>query len=244
MSSTAALAARNDAVARPQGRRPARAPDGLSAGQRRLVIGGIAVAHVAALWAVMQVPAVREAVQGAAPVFVHLLAAEPEPVPTPPVPTPRPTPVPVVKTPPKPVIAAPAPSPAPAAFEVPQPPPAPPVTAAAPQAVEAPPAPPPPPAPPAPRLVPASALQYLSAPPPEYPRMSRRQNEAGTVLLRVQIDTRGLPVSVQMQRSSGHPRLDEAAIDAVKRWRFKPHTENGQPLTSLADIPVIFELEK
>ncbi|MBX3622395.1 MAG: hypothetical protein KF891_20715, partial [Rhizobacter sp.] len=72
MSSTHAIADRAAAVAR--GRRPARGADGLSAAQRRAVVGVIALGHVAALWAVMQVPAVREAVHEAAPMFVELLA--------------------------------------------------------------------------------------------------------------------------------------------------------------------------
>lgn len=148
----------------------------------------------------------------------------------------------MTKAPPPVVIAAPAAAPAPAAFEVAPPPevpapPAPPVPA--PQVAEAPPAPPAPP-----KMIPASALQYLEAAPPEYPRASRRLNETGNVLLRVYIDERGLPASVQISRSSGFARLDEAALAAVKKWRFKPYAENGQPMAGWAVIPVIFELEK
>jgi len=215
-------------------RRLAPVADGLSTAQRRGVIGAIAVAHVGAIWAVLQVPAVREAVMEAAPMFVELLAPPAPPVPPPPV-------LPAIKAPPPVVIAAPAAAPAPAAFEVaPAPegpvPPAPPVPV---QQVEAPPAPPAPP-----KMIPASALQYLEAAPPEYPRVSRRLNEAGTVMLRLYIDERGLPATVQVNRSSGSSRLDEAALAAVKKWRFKPYAENGQPMAGWAVIPVIFELEK
>jgi len=217
-------------------RRPAPAPDGLSTAQRRGVISVIAVAHVGAIWAVLQVPAVREAVMEAAPMFVELLAP-----PTPPAPHPPPPVQPVVKAPPPVVIAAPAAAPSPAAFEVAPPPevpppPAPPVQV---QPVEAPPAPPAPP-----KMIPASALQYLEANPPEYPRASKRLNESGTVMLRLYIDERGLPATVQISRSSGSSRLDDAALAAVKKWRFKPYTENGQPMAGWAVIPVIFELEK
>jgi protein TonB len=218
-------------------RRPGCAADGLSNGQRRAVVGVIAFVHVAAIWAVLQVPAVRLAVMEAAPVFVELLA--PPAPPAPPVAPPPPPVKTVTKAPPPVVIAAPAAAPAPAAFAVEPPQPEVAAPPAPPQVVEAPPAPPAPP-----KMIPASALQYLEAAPPEYPRTSRRLNEAGNVLLRVYIDERGLTASVQVSRSSGHARLDEAALAAVKKWRFKPYAENGQPMAGWAVIPVIFELEK
>jgi periplasmic protein TonB len=216
-------------------RGPAPGSDGLSTAQRRGVIGAIALVHVGAIWGVLQVPAVREAVMDAAPMFVELLAP-----PAPPAPPPPPV-VPVVKAPPPVVIAAPAAAPSPANFEVAPPPaepppPAPPVVV---QAVEAPPAPPAPP-----KMIPPSAVQYLEATPPEYPRTSRRLNEAGTATVRVYIDERGLPAIVQLSRSSGFARLDESALAAVKKWRFKPYSENGQPTAGYALIPVMFELEK
>ncbi len=215
---------------------PAPALNGLSNTLRRAVIGAIALAHVGAIWGVLQVPAVRQAVMVSAPVFVELLAA---PAPTAP---PQPPVQPVVKVPPPVVIATPAaaPSPSPAAFEVAPPREVPtplerPVTAT--QIVEA--APPPPP-----KTIPASAVQYLDAVPPEYPRTSRRLNEAGTVTLRIYIDERGLPATVQVSQSSGYSRLDESALAAVQKWRFKPYSENGQPTAGYAVIPVMFELEK
>lgn len=219
-------------------RRPARGADGLSPAQRRTVVGVIAFGHVAALWAVMQVPAVRQAVHEAAPMFVELLAP-----PAPPAPAPPPPP-PAVKAPPPRVLAAPpAHSPAPAPFEVPVVPPEPVVALpAAPVVAEAPPAPPVPPPPP--RMIPASAIQYLGETPLDFPRMSRRLNESGTVTLRVYIDERGVPANVLVAKHSGFPRLDEAAVSSVRRWRFKPYTENGQALAGWALIPVIFELEK
>ncbi len=222
--------------------RPAPAHDGLTPNQRRGVVAAIALAHVGAVWGVLQVPAVREAVIESAPMFVELLAPPAPPAPPPPPPPPA-APPPPIKAPPPPVIAAPpAPSPAPPVFEVEAPPPEPappappPVVVQAP--VEAPPAPPPPP-----RMLPAAAVQYLSTP-LDYPRTSRRLQEAGTVLLRVYIDERGLPATVQLSRSSGFPRLDDAAIASVKKWRFKPYSENGVPMAGYAVIPVVFELER
>ncbi|HET7793132.1 MAG TPA: energy transducer TonB [Rhizobacter sp.] len=218
-------------------RRPASASDGLSTGQRRGVIGAIALAHVGAIWAILQVPAVREAVMDAAPVFVELLAP-----PAPPAQPPAPPP-PAIKAPPPVVMAAPPVPHAPvAAFETAPPPevPSPPAPV---QAVEAPPAPPAPMPAAAPKMIPAADVQYLETP-LEYPRTSRRLQEAGTVTLRVYIDERGHVASVQVSKSSGFSRLDDAALTSVKKWRFKPYVVNGQPMAGYAVIPVMFELEK
>jgi protein TonB len=217
--------------------------DLLSPNQRRLMVVAILAAHVAGLCGLMQLGAVREAMREAAPMFVDLIAPPAPPTPpAPPPPQPQPQPQPIVKKLPPPVIAA-APSPAPATFVVPAPPPEP-VEASppAPVAVVAPPAPPAPP--PAPRILPASAVQYLETPPPEYPRLSRRNNEAGRVIVRVFIDQGGVPRQVQLGKSSGFERLDDSALAAVLKFRFRPPTENGQPISGWANVPVDFALEK
>ncbi len=215
--------------------------DALLPNQRRAMVVAILAAHVAGVYGLMQVGAVRDAVREAAPMFVDWVA--PPAPPTPPAlpPPPKPQIVPK-KLPPTPVIAA-APSPAPAAFVVPAPPPEP-------AAVEtpAPPAPvvaaPAPLAPPPPKIIPASAVQYLEPPLLEYPRLSRRNNESGRVLVRVYIDTAGLPRTVQVSQSSGFARLDDAAVSAVQKARFKPYTENAQPVAGWVSIPLDFNLEK
>lgn len=222
--------------------------DEIPPAQRRVAVATILALHVAAAWGLLQVDAVRSAVVDAAPLFVELIAPPaperpPEP-PAPPLPplTPR-TPPPAV-----PVIAVAPRIEAQAAFVVPEPPPepAPPALPDPPMVVvvaaPAPPAPPPPPA--APRELPASAIQYLEPPEPVYPRASRRLGEAGLVVVRVFVGTDGLPKQLQVLQSSGFVRLDEAALDGVRRARFKPPTENGQPTAGWARIPIPFELEK
>lgn len=216
--------------------------DGLSATSRRVVVSGVVAAHVVGAWALLQVSAVREAVLVAAPMFVSLIALPAPPAPTvPPVPMPPPAPQPVRTLQLAPPLIAAAPGPAPAAFVVP---------AAPLQAVEAP-APPVPvmvvaaPAPPAPvppsRRIPASAVQYLEPPVLVYPRLSERNGERGRVMVRVFIDTLGLPQNVQVSQSSGFSRLDDAAVSAVRKARFKPYTENGQPAAGWAVVPADFE---
>ena len=212
--------------------------DSLSPAQRRLMTAAIVAAHAAGVWGLMQVSEVREAVLEAAPMFVNLIA--PPTPPAPPAPPPPPKPQPILKRPPPPapVIAA-APSPAPATYVAPAPPPEP-VPAPAPAepvaAAEA----PAPPAPP-PKIIPASGVQSLVPPELVYPRLSERNGERGRVLVRVWIDTAGLPQNVQVARSSGFTRLDEAAIAAVRKARFKPYTENGVPTAGWAIVPANFE---
>jgi len=206
------------------------------------MIGAILAAHAAGIWGLLQIREVRDRIADVAPMFVSLIAP-----PEPPKPVLPPPPPPVLQPKPKrppPVVIAAAPSPAPAPFVVPAPPPDVP-----PPPVPPPPAPvaaPQPPAPaPAPKIIPASAVQYLGDPPmPEYPRLSIRAGETGRVMLRIYIDEAGLPRTVQVGRSSGHARLDEAGAVAMKKARFKPYTENGQAVAGWAFVPLDFALEK
>ncbi|MBC7955188.1 MAG: energy transducer TonB, partial [Cytophagales bacterium] len=108
--------------------------------------------------------------------------------------------------------------------------------------IVAPPAPPAPPPPP--KIIPASEVQYLVKPAPEYPRLSVRAGESGQVMVTVYIDEAGFPRTVQVLQSSGHVRLDESAVAAVKQARFKPYTQNGVPTAGWARIPIPFELER
>jgi protein TonB len=62
------------------------------------------------------------------------------------------------------------------------------------------------------------------------------------VILSVRVGADGRPESVTVSRSSGFPRLDNAAVEAVRRWRFKPAMLNGSPVSSTATVPHRFEL--
>jgi protein TonB len=85
---------------------------------------------------------------------------------------------------------------------------------------------------------------YLNNPAPGYPPLSRRLGEEGRVLLRVQVSADGKPVNVEMKRSSGFPRLDEAAIKAAAKWRFVPARQGDSALTSWVEVPIQFSLQK
>lgn len=93
-----------------------------------------------------------------------------------------------------------------------------------------------------PKTIPASAVEYIVSPKPVYPLYSRRAKETGVVMLRVLIDDQGLPAQIVIEKSSGFPRLDEAALTAMRSARFKPYRENGRALAAWAPAPVIFEL--
>ncbi|WP_395703703.1 energy transducer TonB [Aquabacterium sp.] len=227
---------------------PRRRDAGLAPAQQRLLVAGVVAAHVAAVWGLWQVREVREAVVEAVPMVFSIVQPA---APRPPAPNAPPKPVPPSpKLPPPspvPVIAA-EPSPAPATFVVPVQPVLQPALALAPPVAQAPSAPPAPPAPPAPAPVPrtisASEVQFLKTPVLQYPAASRRARETGRVVLRLFIDERGQPRQVQVNRSSGFPRLDDAAVAAIQQALFKPHTENAQPIGVWALVPIDFDLEK
>jgi protein TonB len=230
------------ALARQNLRLPADAAyDRLRPLQRRAMIGAIVAVHVAAIWALLQIREVREAVADVAPIFVSLVAPTTQPKITPP--PPLPTPPARRPYPPEPRLISAAPTAAPAPFVAlppePLPPEPAPVAVAAPVASVA-----PPPAPAPPRNLSASSVQYLEPLRVEYPRLSKRLGETGVVMLRIFIDEAGRVRDAQVIHTSGHPRLDDAAMAAVQRARFKPPSENGQAVSGYAQVPVDFQLEK
>lgn len=88
-------------------------------------------------------------------------------------------------------------------------------------------------------------LAYLSAPAPTYPRAALQRGLAGTVLLQVLVDVDGRPLEVTVARSSGYRELDDAArTQVLKRWRFQPALQGGQPVQALGLVPVEFSLKR
>lgn len=181
-----------------------------------------------------------------------------EPTPVPPVPEPPPraiseVPVPPAPPIPKPVVAAvpepqpvTVPQPPPVPREVPAPPPEPlPITVAEPVPQKITSAPAQSAQPPAEVAMTAEMLTaaYLSNPKPGYPNLSRRLREQGTVLLRVFVTVAGNPTKVELKSSSGFPRLDRAAHDAVQRWKFVPAKRGDQPVDAWVIVPIRFSLK-
>lgn len=83
---------------------------------------------------------------------------------------------------------------------------------------------------------------YASNPKPEYPAIAKSREWQGKVLLRVQVSTEGLSESVEVEKSSGHDMLDDAAMEAVKRWRFIPAKRGETAIASSVIVPINFSL--
>jgi protein TonB len=87
------------------------------------------------------------------------------------------------------------------------------------------------------------ALVCPSRTAPAYPAFSRRLGEMGTVVLRVELATDGRVDAARIVDSSGYPRLDAAALAAVRHWRCNPPERDGQPVRAIAMQPFQFNLE-
>lgn len=200
----------------------------------------ILLLHVAFFWA-LKSGLIHQAAQAVPKeIFASFITPEKAPEPTPAAPTPatpktvavvkknitppRPTPV-VNTTPSETAISVPTPAPQPPQHEEP--------------AAAAPPA--PPVAPPQPRTI-TSGVEYLQPPDVKYPAVSKRMGEEGKSVIRVLINEKGRAERVEVQKSSGSSRLDDAAKQAVMRALFKPYMEDGKPLPVFAIVPINFQL--
>jgi len=199
--------------------------------RHRLVAGGIALAHVLAIYGLLTAGPLRTPTEPELPLAVRLIA-ESQALPS------RHWQPPVVLTSP-PAIANPIPEVpvlesapmAPAAHAISLPAPTPVVAAAEHVASDS-----------TPRLI--SSVEYLRQPMPRYPPQSRKLREQGLVVLRVLIDERGAASRIEVESSSGHARLDLAAREAVARAAFRPYVEDGLPRRALVLIPIEFSLNR
>ncbi|MGY1424666.1 energy transducer TonB [Lysobacter sp. A289] len=80
----------------------------------------------------------------------------------------------------------------------------------------------------------------VDTPPPTYPPELACADVGGEVGLIMQITADGHISDVRVENGSGHTALDEAAVAAVKTWRFEPATSRGEPVESDLRVPVTF----
>jgi len=80
--------------------------------------------------------------------------------------------------------------------------------------------------------------------PPIYPETARRAGWEGRVTVRAEVSADGLPISVALEKSSGYGVLDQAALRAVKSWKFQPRTIGGVTMAGTVDVPVNFTLSR
>lgn len=78
--------------------------------------------------------------------------------------------------------------------------------------------------------------------PPEYPAASRRSGESGAVVLRFDVDADGRVIDNDVESTSGYPRLDQAAKNALALCRFTPGTVDGKPVRAVAHLQYVWTL--
>ncbi|NBV05944.1 MAG: energy transducer TonB [Proteobacteria bacterium] len=83
---------------------------------------------------------------------------------------------------------------------------------------------------------------YLNNPAPYYPLSAKRKGIQGKVLLSVVVKVDGTAAAVNVSRSSGSSDLDEAALEAVKQWKFIPARNKGQFVQASVIVPVEFKI--
>lgn len=223
----------------------------LPVSRNAIVAFAVLALHVGFIWALQSGLLMRAAeLLVPAEILVEFIdppapkAAPANPTPPPPVPSPPKKAVaktPVARQPQPRAIADTTPSPhAPAGVITP-----PAQTAAVSETATAPVAPSAPVAPPAPAVVqmPSSDADYLRNPKPPYPALSRRLGEQGLVVHSVLIGVDGTAVSARLVKSSGFERLDQAAYQAIMRWRYTPGKRNGVPEAMSFNVPFNWVLE-
>ena len=96
---------------------------------------------------------------------------------------------------------------------------------------------------PAPLVAARFDAAYLNNPRPVYPAASRRLGEEGRVVVKVRVAADGRALAVDLEKSSNFERLDEAACQAVARWRFVPARRGDEALESSVLVPLVFRLD-
>jgi len=92
----------------------------------------------------------------------------------------------------------------------------------------------------APHLIPA----YRQSSPPRYPAAARQRGYEGLVLVSAEIRPDGRVGNLSLKKSSGYPILDDSAMDAVRKWLFRPGQRMGVTVSMWVDVPVRFALNE
>ena len=89
-----------------------------------------------------------------------------------------------------------------------------------------------------PKLIPGSMVN------PAYPEQERKDGVQGTVILAVELSAAGIVTGATVDKAvEGHPAFSDAAIAAVKQWRFEPARLDGKPVGITVEVPVKFALK-
>ena len=90
---------------------------------------------------------------------------------------------------------------------------------------------------------PSYGAAYLHNPSPPYPPVARRLKLQGTSVVRVFVSPEGQPKNVELDKTSGVRVLDDAAVEAVKRWSFVPARRGSIRIAAWVNVPIRFHLE-
>jgi len=214
-------------------------------------------AHVAVLQIAGVTSTPSEVLSASEAVEVVLIEEVPLPPEPPSLPTPEPTPQPTPEPTPPPAVeeilssenqtveATPEPTPEPVATPAPTPRPTPKATPRpdTKPSIAKPSSAPTQPAAPRGKMVEARP-DYASNPPPRYPDLARRNGWEGEVIVRAQVSTSGKVTSASVFRKSSYAILDQAAVAAVRKWKFTPRTVGGQAVDATVEVPVNFSLRR
>jgi protein TonB len=79
--------------------------------------------------------------------------------------------------------------------------------------------------------------------PPEYPSEMRRQHVSGLVVIKCTVDAQGNVSETNVVKSSNES-FDKFAMDAVKKWKFKPARQDGEAISTSVNIPIKFVVDE
>jgi len=196
-----------------------------------LIVASVVFAHVLLMWFLVSMPSLPTSSHQEMSVSIATMPSPPQPAQA----EPKPEQKPVEK--PKPVERRVQPSPEVVTPIVPTETPVPTeVSSAPPQPVATPPG--------LPDREPDYQAAYLNNPVPAYPMVARRMGWQGRVVLNVEVLASGLPGQVKLHQSSGHDVLDNAAMQAVRGWRFVAARQGGQVFSKWFLVPIPFILKE
>jgi protein TonB len=91
-------------------------------------------------------------------------------------------------------------------------------------------------------VAPSTEVAAVDTPTPAYPMELACAGVGGEVIVSLAVGVEGTPTEVRLVRSSGNEALDQASLEGVRVWKFKPATRGGQPQPTTIQVPVSFNV--
>jgi len=77
---------------------------------------------------------------------------------------------------------------------------------------------------------------------PQYPKRALKLKQEGVIHLRILLSETGASEKIEFAKKSIYPLLNQAAINAVKKWSFNPMIIDGKPVKSWIEVPIEFKI--